>query len=405
MRSRLIAAAVLLILAACVLGWFSWMERKSVAVPYASPTAQDDPHLLARRVLGLSGRRVLSLRTPGLALDAAREGDVLLLPRRSGPLEPLERRRLLDWVDADGTLVTTLRRERVGEEWLDDSLLLGVVLASDAEGEDEPVSPEADSGLDVQTATDSFPLRHLFPGLGGLGPDTARIVLPGLGYPLEVHAHAFPRLATDGELTVPAWIDSASRLAVLRHGAGRIVVAGGHDWMTNRTLGRLDHAQLLVELCRLGGKSSRILLVDSIEVPPWYRWLWTHAWSLVVGTGLLLVFWLWHAMVRRGPVLPSPDPLRRSLREHVEAAGQWWWACEDGPERMLRRVREEAMERILLRHPSLSFLPPSDRNRELARLLGMEPEAVHQALSEPVGREPAAFTRTLRLLQELEERR
>lgn len=410
MRSRLIAVAMVLLVAAGIFGWFSWMEKKSVALPFTSPQLQDDPHLLARRVLGKAGHVVFSLRTPGLALDAARPGDLLLLPRRLGPLESGERQRLLDWVEEGGTLVTTLRRERADREWLEDSLLAGVAEASEEEydetsDEDAPDSLEADTGRIGQETVDSLPLANLFSLGKRADGDSTWICLPTLDYPLQVHDDAFPRLAVDEDVATPEWIDSASRLVVLEHGTGRIVVAGGYDWMTNSTLGQRDHAQLLVELCRWGGRDHRVLLVDSIDVPPWYRWLWNHAWSLVIGTCLLLVLWLWHAMVRREPTLPSPDARQRSLREHVEASGQWWWACEDGPETLLRRVREEAMERLLLRHPSLTLLAPNARIGELARLLGTDPERVRLALNEPVGREPAAFTRTLRLLQELEERR
>lgn len=406
MRSRLIAAATVLLLAAVVFGWFTLMEKKSIAVPFASPQSQDDPHLLARRVLGKAGHVVLPLRTPGLALEAARPGDLLLLPRRLGPLESGERQRLLDWVEEGGILVTTLRRERADREWLEDSLLVGVAEASEEDTDEGATDSLVEDTVSEGSGTvDSLPLADLFSLVKRNLGDSTWIGLPTLEYPLEVHDYAFPRLAVDQDAATPEWVDSASRLVVLEHGAGRIVVAGGHDWMTNSTLGQRDHAQLLVELCRWGGRVHRVLLVDSIDVPPWYAWLWRHAWSLVVGAGALLVLWLWHGMVRREPTLPSPDARQRSLCEHVEASGQWWWACEDGPETLLRRVREEAMERLLLRHPSLSLLAPNARIAELARLLGIDPERVRLALNEPVGREPAAFTRTLRLLQELEERR
>jgi len=371
-RGRIGLIAVVVLIAAAVVWWFLAMEKKSVAQRWESPEALRNPVLLATRFLGSQGFEVETYGTISRSLNHLGSRDVFVLFGSREGASPEEIDRLFAWVRGGGVLVT---------DWM---------------AEDSGKSDELEELGKLEG-----PLSGI--SLGSFWHDSERVEvsIPSSGHPLSLEAGYFPRLKVDSSVAVPDWMDSTGRLLSLPMERGRILVCGDGAWLRSKLLARYDHAELLLAMARWNAGAAKVVIAQELDVPRWYRWLWTRAWSLVLGILALGILWAWHSVVRRGPIQAPPDPLRRSLREHVEATGHWWWSREDGPEHMVEQVRNRAMERVMLRHPELAHLPLTPRLERIAQLAGMDVSQVSQALNEPIGREPKAFTQMLRTLQQL----
>lgn len=371
-RGRIGLVAVVLLIAAAVGWWFLAMEKKSVAQRWESPEALRNPVLLATRFLGSQGLEVETYGTIPRSLSNLGRHDVFVLFGSKDGASAKEIDSLFAWVREGGVLVT---------DWV---------------GGDSGQSDELEELGKLEG-----PLSGI--SLGSFAHDSERVEvsIPSSGHPLSLEAGFFPHLKVDSSVAVPDWMDSTGRLLSLPMGRGRILVCGDGAWIRSKLLARYDHAELLLAMARWNAGAAKVVIAQELDVPRWYQWLWTHAWSLVLGILALVILWAWHGAVRRGPIQALPDPLRRSLREHVEATGHWWWSLEDGPEHMVEQVRLRAMERAMLRHPELAHLPLPLRLERIAQLAGMDVAQVSQALNEPIGREPKAFTQMLRTLQQL----
>lgn len=371
-RGRIGLVAAVLLIAAAVGWWFLAMERKSVAQRWESPESVRNPVLLASRFLGSQGVEVETYGTISRSLSHLGSRDAFVLFGSREGAGPEEIDSLYAWVREGGVLVT---------DWM----------AGDSGESDELEELGKLEG----------PLAGISLGSFAHDSELIEVSIPASGHPLTLEAGWFPSLEVDSTVARPDWTDSTGRFLSIPLGRGRIVVCGDGAWIRSKQLARYDHAELLLAMTRWNGRVAKVVIAQELDVPRWYKWLWTHAWSLVLGLFALALLWAWHAAVRRGPILPLPDPLRRSLREHVEATGHWWWSSEDGPEHMVEQVRSGTMERLMLRHPELAHMTLPSRLERISQLTGMDAARVSQALNEPIGREPKAFTQMLRTLQQL----
>src|SRR3546814_3831009 len=70
---------------------------------------------------------------------------------------------------------------------------------------------------------------------------------------------------------------------------------------------------------------------------------------------LALAAWLWMRTQRFGPRLPSPEPARRALLEHVQASGEHLWRYGRASA-LYAAVREVFMARLRRRDPLAAAL-------------------------------------------------
>jgi hypothetical protein len=180
--------------------------------------------------------------------------------------------------------------------------------------------------------------------------------------------------------------------------AGRVTVLTGHEALAGKGLAEEGRAELAWELACLGGRPARALVVYGDDFPGLAALLWRHARPLVVSTLVLVAAALWGASRRFGPILPDPEPGRRSLAEHVLAGGRLLWRYRRvGP--LLSGVREELRARVRVRHPELAHLEPPELAARLGPLLRLPADELEAALSARPGRLHAEeFTRVVRLL-------
>src|SRR3546814_6791567 len=102
------------------------------------------------------------------------------------------------------------------------------------------------------------------------------------------------------------------------HGAGTVDVVADFSFITNRSLENPGAAELARQLLQPGWKRGTVHLVYAANMPSLWRLLLEHAWMAWLPALLALAAWLWMRTQRFGPWLPSPEPARRALLEHVQ---------------------------------------------------------------------------------------
>src|SRR3546814_7677547 len=127
-----------------------------------------------------------------------------------------------------------------------------------------------------------------------------------------------------GDEPLQSWgdLDAGRSYARLAHGAGTVDVVADTSFITNRSLENPGAAELARQLLQTGWKRGTVHLVYAANMPSLWRLLLEHAWMAWLPALLALAAWLWMRTQRFGPRLPSPEPARRALLEHVQASGE-----------------------------------------------------------------------------------
>lgn len=160
------------------------------------------------------------------------------------------------------------------------------------------------------------------------------------------------------------------------HGKGLFVLLANDAFLTNESIGEHDHARFLWNLVR--GSSRAVLLARSGAESLWVL-LGRHAWPALVTLGLTVLAWAIRVSRRFGPVRPDPQPTRRSLLEHIDAAGTFLWRHRAiAP--LLGPARRAAIARLERLQPSFARLEEGERVHQVAVQTGIEEARVRLAL-------------------------
>lgn len=132
------------------------------------------------------------------------------------------------------------------------------------------------------------------------------------------------------------------------------------------------------------------------------RW-WMHLLSQAVMTwlplALLLAGWLWARSQRLGPLLPDPEPARRSLREHIIASAHHLWRNGRGLS-LYDQALAALHARIASRAPALSGLQGVAMEQALALRTGIDARQLASALRRPPAHDKTALAQRITVLME-----
>ena len=191
--------------------------------------------------------------------------------------------------------------------------------------------------------------------------------------------------------------DRGAHMLRYQLGAGVLTVLSDANFMHNGRIGRYDNAALLWYLTHYQ-RQGDIWLIYSGDMPPLWKWLGTHAWTVLISAGVLLAAWLWSSSRRLGPIRIAPPLARRRLLDHIEASGQFLW--QKGQRvKLLNAVRAALIRRLEARHPVLAALPPPLVATHLAALIQAKPAAAEKALFDPFAPDEYEFTDAVNLLE------
>lgn len=114
---------------------------------------------------------------------------------------------------------------------------------------------------------------------------------------------------------------------------------------------------------------------------------------------LLLAGWLWARSQRLGPLLPDPEPERRSLREHIIASAHHLWRNGRGLS-LYDQALAALHARIASRAPALSGLQGVALEQALAQRTGIDARQLASALRRPPAHDKTALAQRITVLME-----
>lgn len=114
---------------------------------------------------------------------------------------------------------------------------------------------------------------------------------------------------------------------------------------------------------------------------------------------LLLAGWLWARSQRLGPLLPDPEPERRSLREHIIASAHHLWRNGRGLS-LYDQALAALHARIASRAPALAGLQGIALEQALAQRTGIDARQLASALRRPPAHDKTALAQRITVLME-----
>lgn len=355
--------------------------------------ARRQPYLAAQRFLERQGVEISVAGLPAHfapgALTPPESDGVLVLIDALGQVPPERAQEVLDWVEQGGRLMLNVSnpfgtwRQDLKDAFLD---YFGVVATRLDEPEELPEWLEFAATLsgDNCRALNSPVELYL-----GDHPDLIRVAFAGRRT-LILDPDSDAEILND---------DAGIRLARFYHGDGEVIISAGIEPWHNRFIGCYDHAYLLASWLEPG---DRVRVLIHRSAPSIWALLWQGAWLALVAGAFGLGLLLWRQAVRFGPLLPPPEPRRRRLLEHVDAAAGFLWR-RHGHGALLEPVRQELHERAKRRLVGFARWPRQRQAEELARLGGLTTQQVYEALYGTAGDEDG-FVRCIQTLQTLREK-
>ncbi len=216
-----------------------------------------------------------------------------------------------------------------------------------------------------------------------------------------------PRFAAANDAAVIAHLrdaaDQGEVYARLRHGYGSADVVSDLGFLANDGLENAANAAFARQLLQPNYGSGTVHLIYRADVPPIWRLLLERGWPVWAPLLIALFAWLWARMQRFGPLLPSPALARRSLVEHVRAAGEHALRYGRGPV-LYQSVRDAFEARLRRRDPLAAALSGAAQWEAIAARASMPVDQVQDALQPPKAGDNADLRLRISLLIRLRNR-
>ena len=381
LRIALLVTPLVAALLYIALNWYALVEEDMRVG--MKREAIENPYLAYSRVLERMGVHARFVREPH-GLDVPRGAGTLVLgPHRLIYMTPQRLREIVEWTRGGGHLVVAAETPVVNDPLLD---ALGIERRELQSSARAPANPRAMARA-AQEATNAVSFDW---------PDAPR--------PLRVRLLAWFDLRDSRSRPDVLSVKRGNKTALLRfaEGAGMVTVVTSLDFVTNGFIGSDDDALFGWRLATDAGPGAPATLFLGVHAEPLLQWIGRVALPVVISAALLLALWLARIIPRFGPLAPEPAPVRRSLLEHVIAAGRFLWS-RDERQFLLDAARERAWQSA--RRRGVARDPAS-----LARSLGLLATAagtteadVRTALVDPAS-DAAGFVRAIAALHRIESR-
>lgn len=183
-------------------------------------------------------------------------------------------------------------------------------------------------------------------------------------------------------------------------GSGFVTVVSSVRFFSNSRLEDEDHARLLLDVVAGYIEPGKVWFIYDASFAPLWLLIWNNAPFAVLGAAALLLIALWAAMPVFGPTIFSDKPVRRSIIEHIRAAGTFVWkqhGSKDLNDSAARAILHEAEGR----HPGISRLSKTKQAQLIARLTGLDAQAVLDAISSGGESHMREFTQHMETLHKI----
>jgi hypothetical protein len=175
------------------------------------------------------------------------------------------------------------------------------------------------------------------------------------------------------------------------------------NYLDNESLREAGARELAFQLLAPSLGRGHIHLVYSADVPSLFRLLLEHAFTVLLPLALALVAWLLFRGHRLGPLQPAPEPRRRALLEHVNAAGEFAWGRHRAAAlhaAVLRLFRQ----RLQRRSPEIFALAGEAQDQALANATSLPLARVREALRPQDLNHPNVYTQSIATLLQMRSR-
>lgn len=208
----------------------------------------------------------------------------------------------------------------------------------------------------------------------------------------------------DDSLAVAAMKDDYGiTVARLLRGQGVVTLVAGSWMFSNMRILEPANASLLLDIVDGYYDPGKVWFVYSNSFDSLLAYIWKMIPLTVIALAIALVLWLLTVLPRFGPPIRPMVRDRRSLIEHISAAGTFEWkhAERDALASSAISLLLHTAER---RHPGIGRLPLRDQANRLASITGIPAQEIADALATIDGHTPRGFTRHMQILQETRDR-
>ena len=181
-------------------------------------------------------------------------------------------------------------------------------------------------------------------------------------------------------------------------GSGYVTVIANPGYFSNYSINEHDHARLLLDAVAGHVKPGMIWFIYDSTFPSLWQVIWAKAPYSVISLTIALALWLWSISPMFGPAIAPESMVRRSIIEHIRAAGHFVWRCH-GARILAASSTAAIMHEAESRHPGISRLPMEGQARQIAKITGLPAQEILDVLvnqDEPRHRE---FTHNMQALQ------
>ena len=216
------------------------------------------------------------------------------------------------------------------------------------------------------------------------------IALSSTFYRIEAH--------DDDMLSATLSDDKGNVLARRSWEEGFVTVVASPWYFSNSELADSDHARLLLDTVAGYVTPGKTWFIYSSAFPSLWEVIWTTAPFVVTGFFACLVLWLWSKAQKFGPAEAPESLARRSILEHVRAAGHFASRHHSAAE-LVASSTAAIMHEAEFRHPGISRLATNAQAQQIAKMTGLTPETVFNALHNQDHTSHREFTRLMKTLQ------
>jgi hypothetical protein len=327
----------------------------------------------------------------------------LLLSSWQWDLFPGRGKQLKDWVQRGGHV--TLFAANIDSPQLADWLPVqeppppprGKPAASqdeDDEGEDEEdAAPEAPASAPAagRAGRDEDPCHRVFEPKGtadGYYASRQAFMLCGnvSRWPLKT-------------ATAPTWqLDGPRGSEMLRvaYGRGSVTVVNNTYMFTNKPLLRGDNAAIAVAALQIRRGSAAWFVAEESRTP-FLRWLWQTGHAALLLAALAIALAVWRGAVRFGPRIATLPTGRRSMAEQITGTAQFLW--QRGSKALHTAQLRSLDDTARLHVRDYDKLDRSARAQAIAKLTGLDAQALGLALDRGIPRRKVDLPPTLELLE------
>ena len=181
---------------------------------------------------------------------------------------------------------------------------------------------------------------------------------------------------------------------------GYVTVVASPWYFSNGEINDSDHARLLLDVVAGYVAPGKTWFIYSSAFPSLWEVIWTTAPFVVVGLAACLLLWLWSRAPTFGPAEAPESMARRSILEHVSAAGHFTWRHHNAAE-LVASSTAAIMHRAEFRHPGIRRLAADAQARQIAKMTRLDVESVFDALHNQHHTSHREFTRLMKTLQRI----